>query len=403
MQYPEPRLEASSGPVSVSSPVALGKGGIVTLLFASTFIIMVGCVVAPTLPAIAGHLSMERHAGWLVTLPSLGVVLFGPIAGLAAERDISSRTSMLAGLLTYGIFGVAAPLLARWPLLVVIDRLLLGGATALILYSSMDLIASFFEGPARLQMIAFQGMATESGGIVLLAIGGVLGALSWQLPFLLYSLAFPCFVCVLIAIPKPPPRELRVGRSSSRGSFGIWTVFLSASLSMMLFFTAILTLPGVLASRMHYGPAKTGYVLSYISLSAVIGISWLPLVLRHIRAGRLQCVAFALFGAAHLLFATSSNVAGLLAAGALMGAAFASSVPLASHLIVELSSISTRARNLGYLSTCIFLGQVLSSFASYISTSGQRVIIVTGLVALTIGAVYCIYEQASGGLYGAVR
>jgi predicted MFS family arabinose efflux permease len=401
---PESRSRILGGPDSVPPPVTLGRGGIVSLLFASTFIIMVGCVVAPTLPSISAHLGMERHAGWLVTLPSLGVVLFGPVAGWAAKRKIYSRSAMLAGLLAYGIFGIAAPWLAQWPALVVADRLLLGGSTALILYSSTDLVASFFDGPKRLQMIAYQGMATETGGIVLLAIGGVLGALNWRLPFLLYSLAFSCFVCILIAIPKPPPHELQAAAGGSgRESSGVRIVFLSATLSMMLFFIAILTLPGILAGRMHYGPAQTGYVLSYISLCAVVGISLMPRTFHHIRASRLQCLAFALFGAAHLLFAASSSVPGLLAAGALMGCAFAASIPLASHLIVELSPIAMRARNLGYLSTSIFLGQVLSSFAGYISSSGERVILVTGLAALTIGAGYWVHEQATSGLRGPVK
>jgi len=386
----------------VSPTSVLGRAGVFTLLFASTFIIMVGCVVAPTLPVIAGHLGMERHAGWLVTLPSLGVVLFGPVAGWAATKQVPSRTSMMVGLLAYGTLGVIAPLIAAWPVLVIVDRLLLGGATALLLYSSMDLIASFFHGPARLRMIALQGMATEGGGIVLLAIGGVLGALNWRLPFLLYSLAFPCFICVLLAIPRSPPPAQEPGAESSANLFGLRIVLLSATLSMMLFFVAILTLPGTLASRMHYGPAKTGYVLSYISLCAVLWISLLPRALSYIRPARLQCLAFALYGTAHLIFAASGNAAGLLSAGAIMGCAFASSIPLSSHLIVELSPVTTRARNLACLATCIFLGQVLSSFAGYISNRGQRVMIITALIAFALAAAYWIRESASGDAQGAV-
>lgn len=387
---PEP-----GSPIVLEPGSALGRGGVATLLFAATFTIMVGCVVAPGLPVIAGHLGMEHHSGWLVTLPSLGVVVFGPAAGWLAARGVTSRLSMLAGLLAYGAFGVAAPVFARWPSLVFVDRLLLGGATAIVMASGTDLIASFYHGPPRLRMIAWQGMATEGGGIVLLAIGGVLGALNWRLPFLLYTLAFVCFFCVLVAIPIPPAHSEQegVGAAESRSAVGL--VLLAATLSMMLFFVAVLNLPGALASRLNYGAASVGYVLSYISLCAVLWVSVLPKALEHIRPGRLQCLAFLLYGAAHLIFAESRNVYELLAGGAIMGCAFACSIPVCSHLIVDLSAQQTRVRNLGYLSTCIFLGQVLSSFASYTASSGQRVMMLTGGAGVVLAILWLIRERAA--------
>ncbi|MAS24056.1 MAG: MFS transporter, partial [Oceanospirillaceae bacterium] len=76
----------------------------ITLLCVACLTIMVGCVIVPGLPIIAPALGMEAAAGWLVTVPSLGVVLFGPLAAYIIHR-YDMYTSLLAGLAAYGVFG----------------------------------------------------------------------------------------------------------------------------------------------------------------------------------------------------------------------------------------------------------------------------------------------------------
>lgn len=53
--------------------------GIFTLLLVSSLTIMVGTVIAPSLSGIVKNLDFGRSPGWLITLPSLGVVVFGSL------------------------------------------------------------------------------------------------------------------------------------------------------------------------------------------------------------------------------------------------------------------------------------------------------------------------------------
>lgn len=64
----------------------LSKTGAFTLLSAACLTIMVGCVIVPGLPTIAQNLGVAGAASWLVTLPSLGVVLLGHAAGKFIDR-----------------------------------------------------------------------------------------------------------------------------------------------------------------------------------------------------------------------------------------------------------------------------------------------------------------------------
>ena len=120
------------------SSSSLSRAGAAILLAVASLTIMVGCAIVPGLPRIARALDMEAHAGWLVTLPSLGVVLFGPVAGWLIDR-VGSREALAGGLVAYAALGLGA-LVAPGPVAIYADRLLLGGATAVIMAGGTHLL-----------------------------------------------------------------------------------------------------------------------------------------------------------------------------------------------------------------------------------------------------------------------
>ena len=166
----------------------LKTAGAFTLLAVACLTIMVGCVIVPGLTAVAGNLGAPSAASWLVTVPSLGVVIFGPLAGRFIDR-LGAYRALLWGLFCYGLLGSGGVLL-HGTLPVMIDRLLLGGATAVVMAAGTVLISLFYSGQARMKMIAAQGMSIELGGVIFLFIGGLLASLGWRWPFLLYLVAW---------------------------------------------------------------------------------------------------------------------------------------------------------------------------------------------------------------------
>lgn len=97
--------------------------GAFTLLSVACLTIMVGCVIVPGLPSIAAALGVGPASSWLVTLPSLGVAVFGLAVGRLIER-LGSRRALVIGLLLYGLLGYAAVWLRGYPA-VLLDRFLL--------------------------------------------------------------------------------------------------------------------------------------------------------------------------------------------------------------------------------------------------------------------------------------
>ncbi|MBF4984631.1 MFS transporter, partial [Nonlabens mediterrranea] len=164
---------------------------IIALLLNSSLTIMVGAVIAPALPSIAKNLQFGFSPGLLVTLPSLGVILFSPLIGKLINK-IGALNLLMIGMLPYAIFGFIGIFLIN-DYILMLDRLLLGGACVTIQISVTTLIAELFEGKERLKLIAWQGVAIELGGVIFLSLGGYLGEHHWSFPFYIYLIAILFF------------------------------------------------------------------------------------------------------------------------------------------------------------------------------------------------------------------
>lgn len=256
---------------------SISKTAIFALLLTSSLTIMVGTVIAPSLTEIALHLGFRQNPGWLITLPSLGVVLFAPLAGRLIDRK-GPYTTILWGLIPYAVFGLTGAFLNN-PYLVTIDRLLLGAATAAVAASGTALIAILFHDDMRMKMIAWQGMAIELGGVLFLSIGGILGEQGWRWPFLIYGLALICAIFIIrtIRITHQPTSQQSSGKSRSPGlSRNILLIVACSTLAMILFFAAFVGLPVFLPDSFHFTESETGYFMAGISLIAVIAASQMP-------------------------------------------------------------------------------------------------------------------------------
>jgi len=363
----------------------LNKLAAFTLLAVACLTIMVGCVIVPGLTEIAEQMGIPSAASWLVTIPSLGVVIFGPLAGRLIDRTGAYR-ALTWGLFMYGLLGSGGVLL-HGLVPVMVDRLLLGGATAVVMSAGTGLISAFYSGHARLKMIASQGMSIELGGVVFLFIGGLLATLGWRWPFVLYLAAWLLLAMQIMFVPRPDlidqtESHQQDGAVAKRGA--LKPVYFAAVFSMISFFTGVIIIPQHFHA-MGVGAAKTGYFLSFISLIAVFAAAIMPKVVSRIREYGTLYMAFGCYIAAHLLFSIASGLLLFIVGGVLMGCGFGLSVPLVNHMTVEQSHARVRGRNLAYLSMAIFSGQFLSSFMGFIP--GNTSVIFLGAAAIGMAGI----------------
>ncbi|MGF9566677.1 MFS transporter [Neorhizobium sp. BT27B] len=366
--------------------------GAFTLLSVACLTIMVGCVIVPGLPSIAAALGVGPASSWLVTLPSLGVAVFGLAVGRLIER-LGSRRALVIGLLLYGLLGYAAVWLRGYPA-VLLDRFLLGGATAIVMSAGTTLISEFFDGEARLKMISRQGMAIELGGVVFLAIGGMLAGIGWQHPFLLYLVAWIFAAMVVTFVPHSPPSSGKVEPGATDSAPAMWDVYLAAACSMIVFFAAVILLPQKLAD-MGMGEVKIGYFLSFISLVAVGAAFVMPRFMDALGSMRTLMIAFSAYALGHVIFFAAGSFPLIVVAGMLVGCGFGFSIPLVNHLTIERSPLALRGRLLGYLSVAIFMGQFLSAFIEMLPLTRAGFFIVAALVAFMAFCLFAVRTRAA--------
>lgn len=359
-------------------PQTLSAGGRFTLLAIACLTIMVGTAVAPGLLSIASALRVESHASWLITLPSLGAVLFAPIAGSMIDR-IGAYPSLVWGLLLYGLLGAGGALL-EGSVAVFTDRILLGGVTAVVMTGGTTLISEWYHGHARLAMIAQQGMSIELGGVIFLFFSGVLAGIAWQLPFLLYLLAWGLLAMLWIMVPRqsPPLPEAEAGSGNGDAlSTSLVTIYLAAVISLTLFFTTIVMLPMRL-NLLGLNETATGIFLAAISLVAVVAAMLMPTLV----------LAFLFYAANLFIFKQAEGMALMSAGAVLAGMGFGFSIPLLNHMTVERSHPSVRGRNLSYLTMAIFLGQFLTSLLEFLPGDVSQVFGASAVLGLIFAALY---------------
>ncbi|MBQ4915889.1 MFS transporter [Maribacter sp. MMG018] len=369
--------------------------GIFTILFVSSLTIMVGTVIAPSLSGIVQHKNLGFSPGWLITLPSLGVVVFAPFVGRLLNRLGTLRLLSL-GLIPYGVLGVIGAYITN-DFLLILDRFLLGVATVTVQVSVTAYIAECFTGKERMKMIAWQGMAIELGGVIFLAIGGMLGEINWQFPFYIYLIALLCLFLVWKTLPKMQANkegEEVALDTNTKGAAKVWSIFGASLLAMMLFFIGFVTLPLYLPGSFGFGESETGYFMASISVVAILTASQMPKMVHMVGDGKTVALGFLFFMLGYVVLAISTSWLLLLLTIIFIGIGFGFTIPLLNHMMIEASMLQTQGKNLGLFSMGVFGGQFLSTFIEYISHDYKAVYTVAATMALIIGfVVYFLFQK----------
>lgn len=370
----------------------LSRTGIFVILLTSSLTIMVGTVIAPSLNETAIHLGFTNNPAWLITLPSLGVVLFAPFMGRLSDKK-GAYLVMCWSLVPYALFGVLGAILSN-PYIVIADRILLGAATAAVQTAGTGLIADFFEGEARIRMISWQGMSIEMGGVIFLSAGGLLGEKGWQFPFLLYLTALICLPLLRIGVPgkTKPPFKLP-GYHPDIVPKELLKIVISTTIAMVLFFIVFSGLPQYLPGAFNFSTAQTGYFMAFISLVAVLAASLMPLVVKQISANYTVPLGFAFFMSGQLLFTVSVQLTGLISAAIATGIGFGFTIPLLNHVTLEISNPQNRGRNLSYYSMAIFGGQFLSSFIGGLPFDLKTIFMIAACIAMLTSIALLIHAK----------
>jgi MFS family permease len=210
----------------------------------------------------------------VLTLPALSYVIFSLVAGQLTFYFPKKYILMVAlALYTFGGIGSSLAPSIGWLLFA---RALVGIGTGMISPLVTDLIAIFYEGEERTQMIGFSNAASNLSGIFIPLLAGWLAEFKLQYAFWVYGIGFFVLFTTLFFIPVTP---LSVSKGSKERSFiqprTVWLVVLMNFLVMVVFYTLPTNLSVFVQSEAIGSSSTAGFMVSISTLiSTLMGLAF---------------------------------------------------------------------------------------------------------------------------------
>lgn len=388
-------------PPSVT-PIASAPLGRAALLACAALTVISGTTLAPALPSIRQVFASAPGVEWLVrlvvTLPALTIALAAPWIGRLADGG-GRRRVLVSCLVLYAVSG-ASGLLVRDLSGILVGRALLGASAAGVMTSSTAIAAAELDPLGRSRFLARQAGLMSLGGVLGVAVGGLLAAEHWRAPFAVYLVALP--IAALVArhpespgvigrLDPPPGFDAPESRSSRRRRLLVYAL---ASCAMAFVFMVPLQVPFLLAAK---GPRIAGAAVAMCSLCSAAS---------SLRAGRVVpgtsslaitiARSFAIMGVGYLLIGAGGMpaYAGLVIAGAGAGRI----MPELSGSLVAATSARSRSAAIGALTSSVYAGQFLSPALSVLLGARGSLaasFLLSGATLLVLAVVLRVIERGT--------
>ena len=335
------------------------------ILASGTLTVMSGSILAPVLNLIRAGLGIDpASAGLIITAHGLFIAIFSPMWGNLIDR-IGTKKPFIFGLVLYGLAGGSGLFITSYWTLIV-SRALLGIAVAAIINSITVTILNLYKGEERNKIMGWRGSANAFGGIIWPIMGGLLGGLSWHLPFAVYLLVIPLGLVALITMPETSQAQIKdTGQGSSvlhilRSTPTLFVIYGLLFLTMVLLYAIIVFVPQLLE---NIGISSPFYISLFIATMAVSGGAT-SLMYGKIKA-RLSyktiiLIALSLWAVGFSAISQAFSVLLIAASVAVIGIGQGMLLPTVMVWVGEIVPASFRGRIVSYMGTFGFIGQFLS-------------------------------------------
>ncbi|MFN3130815.1 MFS transporter [Roseibium sp.] len=376
------------------------------LLLTASLKIMANATISPALPALEASFSGEPGAAYLVrflvSAPSMTVVLVAPLAGLAIDR-FGRSWLLMAGVLVFALSGSAGAYLNDLTAILV-SRLLLGGALAFTMTAQVALAGDLFQGNSRSAFMGGQVVAINFGGFLFIGGAGLLAGVSPRLPFLIYALPL-LLLPLLWPVMKQEYRNRKTahdvptsltsaGTKVSAAKAGSWLVYAFglAGLSMvtvMIFFLMPSQLPFYLEASGFDGATGTALGLGALTLSGAFTALKFAAIRARLGLPITFSAGFLIMGCGFATLAMYPAWEFIIPGCALIGVGYAFVQPALFLAALDIAPAARRGTVSGMITTSMFLGQIVSPFVFTPALQSYGFVAVYG----TCGAAFVVFAS----------
>ncbi|MDT6951620.1 MFS transporter [Companilactobacillus alimentarius] len=171
------------------------------ILILSVFTVSAGATAA-TIPLIMKSFPniSSTTIELLMTIPSLGIIVFTPVSNWVADL-ISVKKTIMTGLVLIFFGGVIPAITMNFPLIFV-SRIILGLGTGLLMSFSQSLIIQLYQGREQQRMLGLSSVFQGLGMFVMTYAAGFLLNNGWQMSYWVYLIVVPIILLVGVYVPK---------------------------------------------------------------------------------------------------------------------------------------------------------------------------------------------------------
>jgi MFS family permease len=334
-----------------------------TLLLAATLTVMSGATIAASLPQIAEVFKSNPNALLLsklvLTLPAIFIVFSSPVFGKLSDKF--GRVKILNFcLLLYAISGVSGYFLNDL-YSILIGRALLGIAVGGISTMVITLVGDLFENVEREKFIGLQAAFMSLGGVVFIALGGLLAQQNWKLPFLIYFFSLPILALSLIYLKAVPVQKVNPKKTTNLKLFKpLIGAYLIAFLSMVIFYLIPTQVPFLLESKGIKNPVFGGIAIAVATFSSALVSLNFRKIRQKLSTGAIFYWLFAFISVGYLFVSLSNSYTQILISLIISGLGVGLIMPNVNTWLLKITPDEIRGSATGLLTTSLFAGQFAS-------------------------------------------
>jgi predicted MFS family arabinose efflux permease len=303
---------------SLQSAAALDPGTRIVILSGGFIASLALMAIASVLPQI-DHALARTASDHMLVKQLVGAVALAMVVGAATVGFLIDRlgiTRVLIGAaILYALAGTAGLYLGDLQSLLV-SRLLVGVSAAAIQVACMTLINTRLEGGARARWMGLHISVAMLTAIFAHPVAGMLGEISWRLPFALYGMGLVLVPAALLQHARAVSRPEESRSDGMRTSFLSWfplryllLAFAIGSLALM----PSVQVPFLLREKGLLRPSAIALVLTADSFAGAIMAMLYGRARAYISAHVAFAISFATAAAGLMLAALAESVAAVIA------------------------------------------------------------------------------------------
>jgi MFS family permease len=370
---------------------AVGTLGKTTLLFAAVLAPFQAASISPAIPELLAYFADHPNAAYLARLvlvmPSIGIALFAPFAGAVIDR-FGRRRFLMASITAYAVFGAAGGLMDSLEAILA-TRFMLGLAAGGTMTATVTLMGDYFDGPERQKFLGQRTAFVNFSAIAINLSGGMLAAIDWRVPFIVFLVAFVLVPLGLRSLPEPAvTAESRSGprlRLADMPLAFIALVLVTTFVINIAFFFVPSQIPFYVRTLGYEGAQLGGVALAASSLGIALGsLLYHPVRARVRQAASTFVPAALLVVGGFTIVASADTLPQLMPGLTLAGLGFGIVNVNAIVWLMEGTPPAIRGRVVGGVTAAMMLGHFCSPLVSQpiATAAGMPAIYLTGAVGL---------------------